>query len=891
MYKVKNKIKKTVSLKFWQQFNKLTKDKLIIILVILLCLNSYQLNSIDQSSDFDTNQPSNKITENQNINWISPDKIHSACDIFRANNLIDGDINTLWHHWTYGEEHWVIIDLGQSYLVDKLRSYHKKWETTNPIAAIYVSDDLNDFESSLGSLPGYSTEDSGWKIAELINKRGRYVKLVTAAVKSPYLNEIEIGIFNNKSLVGYWNFNEQTGKEVIDSSKYKNHGYFRKDFHPTRVIRDKSDKALYFKPRKPDGVIIPHSKSLNITEEITIMAWFKLDPGQINDKTGGNIITKGHKDKGSHWYLTTRKYNDSLRLAFSICKDPKTKEKVTIVGETNLHPNHWYHVTATYSRKYGLQIYLNGIPDAVAVSYDGGILGEDENGIASDVYIGLWGLTWPLNEVTIDDVRIYNYKVPGEIIKNFANLYYKAYIDYTQWPQNKPVICIEPQRSMDDKMMTILLKKGDTIINQDLITDIPGKAFTIGTNYPVEILNLSIQLIDKKTNDPISPVRQSFKTNIVINNNKSLKNLNYFSFYTPFQKEYNPKLSPFQKVNMDIINTFKKSPYTGFNLAVMGANSTNEPLTYSDVSDQIKLLKDNLTSKHIWPMVFINRIVGSPKQDENGNYPYTGIDGKTECPEYFDKINIMDIYNDAGALEDYYKIFKLALRIAKETGAPGVFMEPEAYNNYGAYHIKYLADQYKVDENEIINQLEKIGSDLADMVDEVYENEDKTVILWFYFIANGRSRYHNSIGYIARGILKRAQEKSYRLKVIDGYTGSYLYKSLEHAKYLFIKKYGWGAKLLDQFGDYFEMGSVICPFESIDKLVKTGKNVWLYKFYGSKSKIKGINDFKPIFNFLFNTSNYVWIYGATSANYIYKKGHYEVIDKVIKDCKPQILEE
>ena len=123
--------------------------------------------------------------------WLTPVSINSACNTSNAGNLIDDDTDSIWHHWST-EQHWIILDMGESYRVTKARKYHNKYGTDYAVSAIYVSENTTDWGSSLGSFPSYYSEETGWKEADLIDKNGRYIKIVSENCISPYWREFQI---------------------------------------------------------------------------------------------------------------------------------------------------------------------------------------------------------------------------------------------------------------------------------------------------------------------------------------------------------------------------------------------------------------------------------------------------------------------------------------------------------------------------------------------------------------------------------------------------------------------------------------------------------------------------------------------------------------------------
>jgi hypothetical protein len=118
--------------------------------------------------------------ENCHKEWITPVSVVSS-STRNANYLIDNNFATVGlYSWIYGR-HWVILDLGESYPLDKIRIWHKQWEGgALNVEEVYVSNDLNDLGISLGELSKLSSSMySRWNEADVENKKGRYVKLVS----------------------------------------------------------------------------------------------------------------------------------------------------------------------------------------------------------------------------------------------------------------------------------------------------------------------------------------------------------------------------------------------------------------------------------------------------------------------------------------------------------------------------------------------------------------------------------------------------------------------------------------------------------------------------------------------------------------------------------------
>ena len=69
------------------------------------------------------------------------------------------------------------------------------------------------------------------------------------------------------------------------------------------------------------------------------------------------------------------------------------------------------------------------------------------------------------------------------------------------------------------------------------------------------------------------------------------------------------------------------------------------------------------------------------------------------------------------------------------------------------------------------------------------------------------------------------------------------------------------APLLENFPN-LELGGTIALYADINKIIG---NFWLKHL--KNSKVKNLEDFKPLLKYLFQTYNYIWIYGSKSLGY------------------------
>src|SRR5229473_2736277 len=125
---------------------------------------------------------------------------------------------------------------------------------------------------------------------------------------------------------------------------------------------------------------------------------------------------------------------------------------------------------------------------------------------------------------------------------------------------------------------------------------------------------------------------------------------------------------------------FDRSPYDGLAVSFLGAYDTSPVPSLAAMQAQAASWKKS-TSKDIWPWVYLNRMIGA--NDAEGNT-------LTKAP-YFQRFRGLDLEGKAGAQNDFLENWRNALRLARETGVPGIVCDLEFYNNYKAYDIAELA--------------------------------------------------------------------------------------------------------------------------------------------------------------------------------------------------------
>ncbi|MCD6155065.1 MAG: LamG domain-containing protein [Candidatus Verstraetearchaeota archaeon] len=199
-----------------------------------------------------------------------------------------------------------------------------------------------------------------------------------------------------KGLVLWLKFNEGSGSKVYDSSFYNNHG----TINGAVWVNGKFGKALEF-DGVDDYVEVPHSESLNITDEITFLAW--INPAEESVNNNKNIIEKNVAGP-IFWTRNLAGY------PYFGCVIDETFRSVA--ATTKLIPNQWQLIGGYYDGTE-LAIIINGkISNTVSIT---GSLSTSDNPITIGVDNTL--TSGYFFNGTIDEVRIYNRALSAEEIQ------------------------------------------------------------------------------------------------------------------------------------------------------------------------------------------------------------------------------------------------------------------------------------------------------------------------------------------------------------------------------------------------------------------------------------------------------------------------------------------
>ena len=208
------------------------------------------------------------------------------------------------------------------------------------------------------------------------------------------------------------------------------------------------------------------------------------------------------------------------------------------------------------------------------------------------------------------------------------------------------------------------------------------------------------------------------------------------------------------------------SPYHGVAVPLIGGYEVRK-VTYQDFQASVAKISGQ-SRKHVWPWVFFNRFIGHGKKARAHS-----ISGTAAANPYFQAIKGIDICDFAGALGDFFAIWRTALVAARNLGAPGIVVDPEAYNDYRMYDLQDLAKESGIPPDELRDKLKEIGTRLSEETDQLYPE----AIVWFLWSGLGNplsSRVfsqksdYRTVTYIFLGMLERARATHSKVKLVSG---------------------------------------------------------------------------------------------------------------------------
>jgi hypothetical protein len=302
---------------------------------------------------------------------------------------------------------------------------------------------------------------------------------------------------------------------------------------------------------------------------------------------------------------------------------------------------------------------------------------------------------------------------------------------------------------------------------------------------------------------------------------------------------------------------FDRSPYDGLAVSFAGAYDPAPVLTLPPMQARVASWK-KATRKDIWPWVYLNRMIGA--NDAEGN-PLTKVPS-------FQRFQGLDLDGKAGAQNDFLENWRNALRLAKQTGVPGIVCDLEFYNNYKAYDLAELARMTSKPRPDVLIALRQLGARMADIAAAEYSG----ATLWFFFTGFTRPDYRVIDGqpyylaatYIAEGLFDQIQQHHLPLRVLSGGEVGlgYCHTSVDDLRQAISKRADAFALLLQKYRGILELAGTMTLWSD-----QSGKKNWVAQAECGTSSAATVEDLIPYMELLFGTYRYNWIYASPNGGY------------------------
>lgn len=311
------------------------------------------------------------------------------------------------------------------------------------------------------------------------------------------------------------------------------------------------------------------------------------------------------------------------------------------------------------------------------------------------------------------------------------------------------------------------------------------------------------------------------------------------------------------RLDVQKIAQFDRSPYDGLAVSFLDAYETS-PVPTAAAMDALVARWKKVTTKGIWPWVYLNRMIGVNAAEGNQD---------AKMP-YFGRIEGVDLDGKAGAQKDFLDSWRNALRTAKDTKVPGIVCDLEFYNNYEAYDVGQLARMTSLSQQDVVKLLRQLGTRMADSAADEYPG----ATLWFLFTGFTRPEYRVIEGqpyylaatYIVEGLLDEIQRGGFALHVLSGGEVGlgYCHKSVEELRQAIEKRATDFAPTLQRYTGILELTGTMTLWSD-----PQAKNGWVAKGACGASSAATVEDLEPYMELLFRSYRYNWIYGSVNGGY------------------------
>ena len=219
----------------------------------------------------------------------------------------------------------------------------------------------------------------------------------------------------------YLSFDEAKGDTAKDKSKHKNDG----TIHKGKRVKGKIGQAVELSGEAGGWVEVPDSKSLDITDEITLMCW--VYPTEFTNEWF-RIIVKTWAGDTAPWmvYGFYEFGGNNGKTGFIISVNKGTEKRVGDGETSNLPAEEWTHVTATYDGSE-MKMYYDGEVEVegdakgkidtndVPVSIGRNSEGNREHYIGLVDEVAIWSVALDQGEIQEAMDRVYAIEPEGKL--------------------------------------------------------------------------------------------------------------------------------------------------------------------------------------------------------------------------------------------------------------------------------------------------------------------------------------------------------------------------------------------------------------------------------------------------------------------------------------------
>lgn len=315
-----------------------------------------------------------------------------------------------------------------------------------------------------------------------------------------------------------------------------------------------------------------------------------------------------------------------------------------------------------------------------------------------------------------------------------------------------------------------------------------------------------------------------------------------------------------EKFSQRVPEHLAAGPFDGVSVAYVNAYHADD-VDHNQIHRQLSDIAKQ-TNKDVWPIVFLNRIIGSGDLDPSSK--------RFLEKRRFSDINGMELKDGSYALTQYIEILSNSVRFALEKNS-GIVIDIEPYNSKDAYDVRQLAKQLELSEHEVIALLSDLGRQMAKVVSHekrLASQSNLKIMLLFSGLTTKKKMkdgvfLKRSVTYVVEGLLAQLSENDEDIEVISGGELSigYCPKNIDTFKARESKR----KKRMEAYQNKYEFLGTSAPLVLWENKSKT--EGWLNQGNCKNSEISSFGELETLAGNVFSTYPIVWVYGTGNSDY------------------------